>query len=493
MRFLLAFMAVTLVLNLAPGFSVAGPTPGPNGLRRTQDDLVSDVQQLLENGDLRDASTLVSERLEGDTPPSSRAVHQARRQIAQAFARINNPREAWEEFRRLAEFESENLDDEASIAQVAGTLGGLVQLSIRAKRQDETEKLCDKIEAQLRVFSADAPTSDYREALANVRAVKSQMLIAYDRPDEATALWRKEYEAYQSIFEANSGNETVTQIWLRTLMNLMARSDDPAFRDELFSEHQRVVTERREAAPDNLSFAVQYVAAIQAYVTGAVSRDPQRSLELIEEARDILKELLEKDGNLIRTLRPYAVRLSQIELIARGQVKIQELTGAEAAPLDSDAWINGEPVAADEQFRAPTLIAFWALSSPQATRALELAETLRKRIGEDKVQVFGVTRHMQLRWNYDKGEPEPGGDMVDPEEENDALELYLKKREIDWPTVVIDDMQVLFEDYGVTGLPHIVLTDAEGKIRMIRVGVNDAFEAELESAIKEILEAMDQD
>ena len=84
--------------------------------------------------------------------------------------------------------------------------------------------------------------------------------------------------------------------------------------------------------------------------------------------------------------------------------------------------------------------------------------------------------------------PQQSQEPVPPEEENDALSLFLEKNKVSWPTMIVDDETQLHENYAVSVLPHCVLIDRKGNIQLIKAGFNQAIAAEIEIAIKEMLE-----
>ena len=101
-------------------------------------------------------------------------------------------------------------------------------------------------------------------------------------------------------------------------------------------------------------------------------------------------------------------------------------------------------------------------------------------------QIIGVTNYYKYGWDETaadrSGEPE-----IEPEAERDAMEHFIKHHELRHPMAYVTDRQ-LQEHYVVSGIPHAVLIDRQGKVRLFRIGSGEANAADLEKAIKECLD-----
>lgn len=108
--------------------------------------------------------------------------------------------------------------------------------------------------------------------------------------------------------------------------------------------------------------------------------------------------------------------------------------------------------------------------------------TLQDEFGSKGFQVVGLTRY----YGYYKTENRTKRDMP-PATELERVKQFAEEKKMNWPIVFTD--KSVFEAYGCTGIPHVVLIDRAGKIRKVKVGYNPkdvaAFQAEVEKLLAE--------
>jgi hypothetical protein len=67
------------------------------------------------------------------------------------------------------------------------------------------------------------------------------------------------------------------------------------------------------------------------------------------------------------------------------------------------------------------------------------------------------------------------------------LEEFMKHHELRHPTIVTPKESKLQNQYGVTGIPHAVLIDRKGNVRMIKVGSGEANAKALHDMVQTLL------
>ncbi len=77
------------------------------------------------------------------------------------------------------------------------------------------------------------------------------------------------------------------------------------------------------------------------------------------------------------------------------------------------------------------------------------------------VAVIGVT---SVQGRHHPKEGTPVDCKGDPQKEMGLMSGLMKDREMTWP-VVFTEQSVFNPDYGVMGIPHVAILDAEGKVR----------------------------
>ena len=66
------------------------------------------------------------------------------------------------------------------------------------------------------------------------------------------------------------------------------------------------------------------------------------------------------------------------------------------------------------------------------------------------------------------------------------MEQFVKHHELRHPIAFVTGRD-LQEHYAVSGIPHVVVIDRQGKVRLFRIGSGDANAADLKTAIEESL------
>jgi thiol-disulfide isomerase/thioredoxin len=167
-----------------------------------------------------------------------------------------------------------------------------------------------------------------------------------------------------------------------------------------------------------------------------------------------------------------------------------KLVGTAAPPIEAHSWLNrsgSDPL--DLKGRA-TLLQFTAHWCGPCKESYPGMKRLLERFGTRDFQVVFYTR----TYGYFEGERN-----LSPEQEIDRDRKYFAGYGFDLPiavgspsSIVIDGKSTFQEDpyekaFAVGGIPQINLIDADGKIRLVMIGYDDANEEKLASIIELVL------
>lgn len=113
---------------------------------------------------------------------------------------------------------------------------------------------------------------------------------------------------------------------------------------------------------------------------------------------------------------------------------------------------------------------------------------LKTDFGERGLEVVGATNYCRYRWNADSEKPEQAADndVVSSADEQDSLMRFMKSRELNFPSIVMPKGSDMAAQYGVTGIPHVVLIDRQGIVRSFEIGYSD----ESSKAVREMIEVL---
>jgi peroxiredoxin len=93
-----------------------------------------------------------------------------------------------------------------------------------------------------------------------------------------------------------------------------------------------------------------------------------------------------------------------------------------------------------------------------------------------------------MRWDDSTGNYARSQTPVELEDEMNMLEKFIAKHQLTHRTMVTPEKSDMQERYAVTGIPHAVLIDKQGIVRLVKVGSGSQNAEEIESMIKKLLD-----
>ncbi|MEM6468891.1 MAG: TlpA disulfide reductase family protein, partial [Planctomycetota bacterium] len=168
--------------------------------------------------------------------------------------------------------------------------------------------------------------------------------------------------------------------------------------------------------------------------------------------------------------------------------KQQDMIGKPAPDLKFDAWANADEFNVDDLKGKVVLFDFWAVWCGPCVRTFPHLRAWRKEYSDNGFEIVGITRYYNYQWNEDAGFAFRSEEKVDPEMERLAVGKFLQSKEVQHPTVFTPTDSTLWEEYGVVGIPHAVLVDRDGIVRLVKVGSDQESTDALNEKIKELID-----
>lgn len=229
--------------------------------------------------------------------------------------------------------------------------------------------------------------------------------------------------------------------------------------------------------PDDSAALSTYRSKLLSEVGPLTRTEPGKAEEMLKAAKELLaavKEQAKEDATkkaVDRVVDSFARYESSIE----AGKKLKELIGSDAIPLNLDSWVNGEPLTDEDLKGKVVMLDFWAVWCGPCVSTFPHLREWHEQYADKGLVIIGLTRHYGYTWDEEAGRPKraSGAEKPTPEQENEMLQKFAEANNLHHRIAIQKD-STLSEHYGVTGIPHVVVIDRQGKVRLIRVGSGEA-------------------
>ena len=166
--------------------------------------------------------------------------------------------------------------------------------------------------------------------------------------------------------------------------------------------------------------------------------------------------------------------------------KLTEMIGKDAAPLKVESWVNGSPLTDGDLKGKVVFLDFWAVWCGPCIATFPHLREWNETYGNKGLVMIGLTNYYNFKWDGEAKKAARSQEKVTSAEEQEMLVKFAQSHDLKHRFAIESDRS-LSEYYGVTGIPHVVVIDQQGKIRLMKVGSGEENAKEIGALLDKLL------
>lgn len=244
-----------------------------------------------------------------------------------------------------------------------------------------------------------------------------------------------------------------------------------------------------KANPTDATTIELYGMKIMQEAGPSASSEPERAEKKMNEAKKFLTDLREKvkdNADAVKAIDQAEAQFGQVDRMIASAKKLKELIGKDATALTADTWVNGAPLTDKDLKGKVVLLDFWAVWCGPCVSTFPHLREWQEKYADKGLVMIGVTGYYNFVWDAEGERAKPSDDKVTEVQEQEMLKQFTAHNKLTH-RIAIDKEGKMADYYGVTGIPHVVLIDRHGKIRLIKVGAGPDTAKEIEAMLETLI------
>ncbi|QDV85980.1 redoxin family protein [Stieleria magnilauensis] len=431
--------------------------------------------------DLQDAVKFLDAKIAEN--PDSEDHHVLRHSLASRFSDQQDYQEATEQFRKLLDYYLEHADQSKNLFGAWMTIQSLKDV---ADQSGDDEALRLAVEDSLKAFS-DAPAEsnfDLLLPLSQLMVLKAQMMVEAGEATAAKELVEMQVKRLRDITESDHANEVSMTTYVGILRELTGdeRGNDP-WRDGYIEQLDEAVGMALENYPESIALQNDFADVQLMMISTWKQEDPAATQDRIEKVSKRLARFAIKNRSVQAALR--RIELHRERMAAAKPVA--SLVGKPSPDWEVDAWVNVIELDQEALKGKVVLLDFWAMWCGPCIATFPHLREWREEFADRGFEIVGVTQYYNFRWDEEAKRASRATEDVTPEEERQTLTRFLEHHDLEHPVLVTPEGSEMPGDFGVRGIPHVVLIDRQGVVQLVKTGAGQATADAIHAKISELL------
>lgn len=377
-----------------------------------------------------------------------------------------------------------NADPAKNFNLGTGLITSISMVYRRAGKGDEVLPAIDRVIDWAKTDFDGHEFSPRRMAISSMLISKAQNLSPIDNAG-ALNLLKEEAVHVKSWLDQDPGEQQAAHgLALLSGLSRLVDADEQA---RIYDEAMNLVRDQVSSHPERFNLLTSAVGMATMRASSLMGDDPDAAQEALDAFKSFAEGITNENEQAQKALERPLASLASLESRIASARTLLKLVGQPAPAMDSEFWVNANGFDPESLKGKVVLLDFWAVWCGPCIATFPHLKHWQEAYGDEGLQVVGVTRKYNFTWDAEAKRAVRGEGEVSVEAETEMLENFIAHHELKHPSFVTPQESKMWSEYGVSGIPHAVVVDRKGNVRLIKVGSGDANAQAIEAMIKQCL------